>query len=191
MTDCREPQPDAQVRDVWIALLQERPAHLAFLRRRLSSAADAEDLLQLAWMRAARHLDDLRSDERLSAWFWRILRNTLTDEHRRLGREQAATSELLAEERSVSIGEGNETCGCSLGVLEQIRPEYREVLRRADVNEEPIEQVADELGITVNNASVRLHRARKAMRDALLENCGTASLRGCQDCGCEDAVSPR
>ena len=47
-------------------------------------------------------------------------------------------------------------------------------------------ELADGLGITVNNASVRLHRARRAMRDALCEHCGTDSLRSCQDCPCED-----
>jgi RNA polymerase sigma-70 factor (ECF subfamily) len=170
----------------WRTLVSKRADHLAFLRRRLPPSAhpDAEDILQLASMNAARHLDQLRAGEQLEPWFWRIVRNTLIDELRRSGRERDIVA-ALAIDTPPSVA--RETCGCSLDVLARLRPDYREVLRRADVDEEPIEAVAVGLGITVNNAAVRLHRARKAMRAALLDHCGSASLRSCQDCRCEGA----
>lgn len=174
---------EARVRDAWLVLARGRPAYLNFLRRRLPVGADAEDILQLAWMRAARHLDDLHEEAQLEPWFWRILRNTLSDEHRRLGRERNVLAELSLEDE---IGEPAGVCGCSLSVLAQIRPEYRDMIRRADLDEEPMQLLADGLGITVGNASVRLHRARKAMREALRDHCGVDGLRSCQDCGCED-----
>lgn len=177
---------DARVRDTWLVLSRGRPTHLAFLRRRLPSGGDAEDILQLAWMQAARHLDDLHAEAQLEPWFWRILRNTLADEHRRLGRERKVADGMQLAAEPAEPAEPAKVCGCSLSVLEQIRPEYRDVIRRADLDEEPMHELADGLGITVNNASVRLHRARRAMRDALREHCGTDSLRSCQDCACED-----
>lgn len=175
-------EPSTRVHAVWAALLKARPQHLAFLRRRLASPADAEDVLQVACLRATSHVDELRADDRLEPWFWRILRNTLADEHRRRGRERKIVAALPVEEAAPTP---TETCACSLQALEKMRPSYREMLRRADVEDEPIESVAQTLGITPNNASVRLHRARSAMRSALQERCGTASVRGCQDCDCD------
>ena len=43
--------------------------------------------------------------------------------------------------------------------------------------------------ITVGNAKVRLHRARKALREELFRRCGTDSIRACQDCRCGEPTS--
>jgi RNA polymerase sigma-70 factor (ECF subfamily) len=33
---------------------------------------------------------------------------------------------------------------------------------------------------------VRLHRARRALKERLAAHCGTTSARSCADCGCEE-----
>lgn len=170
-------------RDILLVVVRERAKHLAFVRR-MAPRAEPEDVLQLALLRAARHLDDIREGDRLEAWFWRILRNTIADENERLARETVLLAQVRQGLDEISPQEAA-SCACSLGVLQQLKPEYAEILRRADIDELPMEQLAHHLGITLNNATVRLHRARKAMRDALLEHCGTDSVRACQNCGCE------
>jgi RNA polymerase sigma-70 factor (ECF subfamily) len=94
------------------------------------------------------------------------------------------TRRILAREASEAQPEDAAVCGCSLGVLDALHAEYAEVLRRVDINEEPLEDVARALSITSNNAKVRLHRARKALRTALLSYCGTDSARACAGCAC-------
>ena len=76
-------------------------------------------------------------------------------------------------------------CACSLGQLEHIRPEYADILRHVDIEEQPLSEAAAALGITPNNASVRLHRARKALREQLQSFCGVSSMRACLNCGCD------
>lgn len=98
------------------------------------------------------------------------------------GRLEALTPDAAAPpEGSVSV------CGCSLGVLETLRPDYANILRRIDVDGEPLEDTARALSIAPNNAKVRLHRARRSMRAALLSFCGTDSARACLTCDCEEA----
>lgn len=144
----------------------------------MAPRTDPEDVLQLALLRAARHLDGVREGDKLEAWFWRILRNTIADENERLAREK--NLRLLVRQGIDEVTPQEiATCACSLGVLQQLRPEYAELLRRADIDEQPVEYIAAEFGLTLNNTTVRLHRARKAMRDALLNHCGTTSLRSC------------
>jgi RNA polymerase sigma-70 factor (ECF subfamily) len=43
---------------------------------------------------------------------------------------------------------------------------------------------ARKAGITPNNASVRLHRAREALRKQVEKTCGTCATHGCLDCTC-------
>lgn len=38
--------------------------------------------------------------------------------------------------------------------------------------------------ISANNATVRLHRARKALRDVVMMTCKSCANHGCADCGC-------
>jgi len=58
-------------------------------------------------------------------------------------------------------------CACVHDVLAALKPEQAAVIRRAEPDGEPLNRVASHLGITPNNASVRLYRARRALGDAL------------------------
>lgn len=170
------------------ALLAELTArqteYLAFLSSRVSAPADAEDLLQQSLLRAGDRLHTLRDPSRLRAWFYRLLRRAIADHHARRARDEQRLGEL-ANSVETQTPEESASCACSLGLLAGLRPEYRAMLEQVDLEDREIADVAAELGITTNNATVRLHRARRALRDALSEHCNTASARECQDCGCE------
>ncbi len=170
-------------RELLVMLAEQRSAFLAFVRKRVRSGADAEDLLQQALLKAAEKLETVRDGERLDAWFYRVLRNTIADHHAEWARRESRL-ELLALEASEATPEDAAVCGCSLGVLDTLHAEYAQVLRRVDIDEESLHDVARSLGITPNNAKVRLHRARKALRTALLSYCGTGSTRACASCAC-------
>ncbi|MGH7821909.1 MAG: hypothetical protein ACREQ9_19275 [Candidatus Binatia bacterium] len=58
------------------------------------------------------------------------------------------------------------------------------MLRRVDLDERSLAGAADALGITTNNAAVRLHRARRALRRQLERSCGTCAEHACLDCRC-------
>jgi RNA polymerase sigma-70 factor (ECF subfamily) len=47
-----------------------------------------------------------------------------------------------------------------------------------------VKAFAEAAGITPNNASVRLFRAREALRQQLQRSCGTCAEHGCLDCSC-------
>jgi RNA polymerase sigma-70 factor, ECF subfamily len=155
------------------------------VRGRVGSEADAEDIFQQALIKASSRLDDLHDPAKINAWFDAIVRRLTLDHFaasaRRAGRE--VTAEVLPE--PAPEREPGDVCGCSMRLIESIRPEYAEIVRRVDLEDASVLEAADALGITANNASVRLHRARAALRLKLVETCGTTSSRACMDCGCE------
>ena len=65
------------------ALVDNHRMFLRFLERRVGSRETAEDLLQDAFGRALEHLDELRENESIVAWFYRVLRNAVIDHYRR------------------------------------------------------------------------------------------------------------
>ena len=80
-------------------------------------------------------------------------------------------------------------CHCFEALLPALRPEYSEILRRVDLEGSRPADFAREAGLTANNAMVRLHRARKALRADLQRSCRTCADHGCLDCSCGVRVS--
>ena len=162
---------------------------LAFLERRVESRAVAEDILQAAFTRGLERGGDVK-DEKVVAWFYRVLRNAVIDHYRQRstttrameawGREFPDVQEPEAELRQ-------EICRCVSGLLETLKPEYREALRIVDLEEGKLKDLAQQSGITAENAAVRVHRARAALRRRIEQACGTCSVHGCLDCSCEKA----
>jgi DNA-directed RNA polymerase specialized sigma24 family protein len=163
---------------------QHRDEFLGFLNRRTGSGVDAEDVLQQALLLATRKVANLRQPELLVPWFYRILRRTLADDYARSTSRTVQLRTLAMALGSATMGENEMTCSCSLGLLDSLPPQYSDLLRRVDLGEEPVDAVAASLGTTVNNVTVRLHRARKALRGRLQAFCGTTSSRTCLDCSC-------
>ncbi len=174
----------AETREPLAALSNERARYVSFAKRKVRSGADAEDLVQQALVRATERISTLKATDRLDAWFYRILRNTIADHHAEWALREKKLHEL-AKEVDTGTDEDVASCACSLGLLERINPDYREMLTRIDIDEESITELANSKGLTVNNATVRLHRARKSLRDELLAFCGTSSAKDCADCGCD------
>ena len=48
----------------------------------------------------------------------------------------------------------------------------------------PVRDFASEIGITPNNAAVRVFRARETLRKRVVHWCGACAERGCVDCSC-------
>jgi len=169
------------------ALLDNHRRFLTFLERRTGSRADAEDVLQGAFVQALVKGGELRDEESAVAWFYRLLRSALVDRHR------AETSRGRAlESKSLETADGEEEdaelrgelCRCVVDLLPNLKPEYAELVRRVDLEGEAVHGVARAIGITPNNAGVRLHRARKALMKEVQRSCRTCATHGCLDCTC-------
>ena len=166
---------------------------LAFLERRVESRAVAEDILQAAFTRGLERGGDVQ-DEKVVAWFYRVLRNAVIDHYRQRsstarameawGREFPDVQEPEAELRQ-------EICHCVSELLETLKPEYREALRIVDLEEGKLKDLAQQSGITAENAAVRVHRARAALRRRIEQACGTCSVHGCLDCSCEASTGSK
>lgn len=160
---------------------------LAFLERRVESRAVAEDILQTAFTRGLERGGDVQ-DEKVVAWFYRVLRNAVIDHYRQRSTTARAMEAWGREFPDVQEPEAElhqEICRCVSGLLETLKPEYREALRIVDLEEGKLKDLAQQSGITAENAAVRVHRARAALRRRIEQACGTCSVHGCLDCSCE------
>jgi RNA polymerase sigma-70 factor (ECF subfamily) len=172
-----------------VATLVESHRHfLAFLAGRLHDRSLAEDLLQEAFVKSLEKGGELRDDGAAVAWFYRLLRNAVIDHRRRDGTRNRAL-EALARELADAVEPPHELreaiCGCVARLATTLKPEYAEILQRVDIDGAALQTYADEAGITANNAAVRAHRARGALRRQVKASCGSCAEHGCLECTCE------
>lgn len=169
----------AAVRD---AIEQKRLALLAMIRRHGAGKVDPEDVLQRAAQRALERADQLREPARAQAWVARVARNVLFDEMR--SRSDVPSS--VDVQRLAAADKDGFECWCVLAQLRLLKPAHAQILQRVVLESVPVAQVAKELGLTPNNAMVRLHRARAALRQQVKKHCGMTTAQSCADCGCAE-----
>jgi RNA polymerase sigma-70 factor (ECF subfamily) len=159
---------------------------LAFLERRVESRAAAEDILQAAFVRGLERGAGVQ-DENVVAWFYRVLRNSVIDHYRHRStsvRAMEAWARELPEIQEPDAALRQEICQCVSGLLATLKPEYRHALKVVDLEDGKLSDLALQSGITAENAAVRIHRARKALRRQVEQACGTCAEHGCFDCRC-------
>jgi RNA polymerase sigma-70 factor (ECF subfamily) len=171
------------------AILKRISAHhsefLGFIAARVGEPAATEDILQSAYVKALEHGSQLRDEESVVAWFYRILRNAIIDYYRR-GSARSKAHELFGAGAPTSYEAELEqkVCACIGDVIGDLKAEYREAIERVDLAGESVESFAQLQNTTANNASVRLHRARKAVAKKLIQVCGICAEHKCLDCTC-------
>ena len=178
---------DAAVRR---ALVEGHRQILGFLRRRLGSGEEAEEVLQMFMLRAVERSADLRDVRSVRGWLSRILATTIVDHQRRAGKRrkrEEIVDPVDLEQLSIEPDDELEEaiCNCLYKLLPTLKPEYAEVIWRIDLLEEPRDRVAASLGVSLNNITVRLHRGRQALKKRLEEMCMTCPVHGFLDCRCD------
>ena len=180
---------DAAVR---AALVEARGEFLTFLRHRVGSRDEAEELLQRFSLRALERAGQLRDVQTVRGWLGRILATTIVDHQRRgLSRRRREVSAEHVDVESLAVEPDREAdkavCDCLYKLLPTLKPEYSDIVWRADILCEPRDRIAASLGATLNNVAVRLHRGRQALRKRLEEMCLTCPVHGFLDCRCDEA----
>ena len=135
---------------------------------------DARDVVQEAYLRAFRGLKRFRGDAQFSTWMYRITANcaaTHTGRRAKHRHESLDDLEVAADEQSaadpVLSAEAGDLRNQLTAALEDLPPKLRQVVVLRDIYDLPHEAIAAELGISETAAKVRLHRARKKLRDTL------------------------
>jgi RNA polymerase sigma-70 factor (ECF subfamily) len=151
----------------------DRYRHFRYLLARLRSREDAEDVLQDFTIKALQGAARVRED-RIDAWLNVSLRNALFDRYRRAGARRRLSEAAAAEPADCGppeIVEELSSLDCLTKAVTALKPSYATVLRRVDLDEASIVDLACELGLTANNTAVRLHRARETLRRIMHVRC--------------------
>ncbi len=131
----------------------------------------AQDLAQEAFLQAYRSLAGLKHPAAFRAWLYGILRNVCRKHLSRRPPPAASLQGNGVPEPSAPADDSVEM----RSVLNTLDLEHRELLAARYLLEMDYKEIAQMLGITVNNVRVRCFRAKQALRAALAGDGGVAS----------------
>ncbi len=171
--------------NAFAALVRATEADVYTLAYRLTgNEDDARDVAQEAYLRAFRALKRFRGDARFSTWMYRITANCASSHltRRSKGRhEELSEDDTMIDDRPEADPETMAEAGFLrdrvTAALADLPPILRAVVVLRDVYDLPHEAIASELGITESAAKVRLHRARRKLRERLFPLPGEEKAR--------------
>ena len=156
-------------------------------RRMTRNNADAEDLVQEAYLRAYKSFDSFTEGTNLRAWLFRILTNIHISNYRRRSRRPVETElseidnmylyrRLGRDGRSASLGRSAEDELLSSLTSKEVHmaveslPEiHRLAVLLADVEGFTYSEIAEILDVPVGTVMSRIHRGRKRLQKSLYE----------------------
>src|SRR6476660_649412 len=135
---------------------------------------DARDVVQESYLRAYKGLARFRGDAQFSTWLYRITANCDSTQltRRATHRHDELTDESPLADPNSTVdpqARSDTTAGRDrlTAALRDLPPKLRAVVVLRDVYDLPHEAIAAELGISESAAKVRLHRARRKLRETL------------------------
>lgn len=141
-------------------------------RRLTGSDDDARDVVQEAYLRAYRSIGRFRGEARFSTWMYRITANcasTYVGKRRRHRHDELVEDLVVVDTRPdldpVAQADASDLRDRLARALDQLPPKLRAVVVLRDVYDLPHEAIAAELGISESAAKVRLHRARRKLKE--------------------------
>jgi RNA polymerase sigma-70 factor (ECF subfamily) len=154
----------------------------------LRNDAEAEDVMQDAYVRAYEHLSQFAGRAKFSTWLSRIAVNEALARRRRLRAHEELEPSNMTDENGNKVqsmdrfesstpnpeqqAASSEMQRLLESAIEDLPDDYRSVLVLRDVEEMDTNEAAAALDISEENVKVRLHRARALLRKKMFARAG-------------------
>lgn len=180
----------------------------AFIAKRVSNAAEVDDLLQEVFLRIHLKIDGLKDPDRLVSWVYRITRHAIIDHYRAPVRRREVPAGLAGDIEAAGglplvpagqPGDSSESraelAGCLRPMIDQLAKDYREALVLVELAGLTQQAGAKRLGLSLSGMKSRVQRGRKHLK-RMLDDCCLIQLdrrrgvmeyavrrAGCDPCG--------
>lgn len=160
-------------RDAFARLVEHSFSDVYGLAVRLCGESDAPDVVQDAYVRAFRAIESFRGDAAFSTWMYRITANVSSTQLQRRRNRRTEPLDVVGEfadvraEQPDAAAVSSDLRARADSAIAALPPRLRAVVVLRDVYDLSHVEIAEELGLSVSAAKVRLHRARRQLRASL------------------------
>ena len=162
-----------------------------YIFRMVQDRTDAEDLTQEVFIKVYNQLSTLRGESSISTWMYRLATNLCLDHFRKKSYQQDKKTDPL----SISVLSDSHTSGalqsyedqevppadevvikaemhaCIHNYIDQLPEDYRAVIILSELQDLGHQEIAEILDCSLETVKIRLHRARKRLKETLEAHC--------------------
>jgi RNA polymerase sigma-70 factor (ECF subfamily) len=158
--------------EVWQAFSQRLRA---FILARVDNRQDAEDILQEVYLKLHTNIGNLRDEQRLQSWLYRIASNAIVDFYRSrkpMIALQDVSPGVLVQETQDGENEASQEIAAGLKeMIAELPQKYRQALLLTEFEGLKQVELAERLDLSPSGARSRVQRGREMLRQALLDCC--------------------
>jgi RNA polymerase sigma-70 factor, ECF subfamily len=147
---------------------------LRYIRSKISSKEDSEDILHNVFVRISENTESLSGKDNLKNWLFIITRNAIIDYYRKKGgRQRVDLSEKLAEslagEEAHQVTQGLDQC--LAGFIDLLPDTYKPILIDSELREVKQKALAEKYQMPYSSLRSRVQRGREKVKQQLLACC--------------------
>lgn len=142
-----------------------------YLRRRVSDAAQADDVLQDVFLKALLQGEAFCRVDNPRAWLYQVARHALIDRSRRARDLLPIDAVEALTEPLEAIDPIGDLAACVARTLPELPPADADILRACDLQGMAQADYAARQGLSLPAAKARLLRARRRLRERLIQAC--------------------
>ena len=161
-----------------------------FIIKHVSNVDTAEDILQKVFIKIHSHIDTLKEEKKLQNWIYKVTRNAIIDYYRSQKPIAKLPETLSATPDPVKDETKNELNQCIKNLVNNLPDKHREALILTEYQGLNQKEMAQNLGISLSGAKSRVQRAKRKLKNILLERCQEElgqwgiSVDHCPECIC-------
>lgn len=137
---------------------------LSFVVKRVKDRSLAEDIVHDVFLKAQANAGQVKDNDKLIGWIYRIARNAIID-HFRLQSRVINAKDVDWEEDKQNLNECVERCITEK--LETLPSKYKEALELSDLQGLSQLELAQRLNISYSGAKSRVQRARQMLKESM------------------------
>lgn len=146
---------------------------LAFIRSKIRSNEDAQDILQNVFIKISANVNNLADEEKLKSWIFTITRNTIIDYYRTNASRKnveivAGIEESIWDEEDFDTTKGLDQCVHTM--IKLLPEEYRDIIVDAEINGIKQKDLAEKYDMAYPSMRSRVQRGRERLKQ-LFYNC--------------------
>lgn len=142
---------------------------LAFIRAKVRSREDSDDILADVFLKLARQTELARIPRKLPNWLYRVTNNAIIDYYRARRPLETLPEEWVRDEPAPEAI--STLSACIMPILEELPETYRIPLLLSEIRGKKHREVADELRLSVSAVKSRILRGRKRLKDIMAKRC--------------------
>lgn len=162
--------PEKIAEEVWHSL---GDALHAFIRARVPSDADADDILQDVFIRVIEKSASIRQADRLESWVYQTTRNAIADFYRRRAPRPDSPVEAadVSLREKIEVNDNHAVAACLKRMAAQLPHRLREAVLMYETEDLSQAEIAEKLQISLSGAKSRIQRGRRQLEELFRSCC--------------------